>query len=327
MTAEAVGAHALETVHTVHASATVVARTRAALIDIHRAILSRKTRPTCALIVVVQVRASTTVGAGFGQAQIHFVRTQRAKETGHTLTSKFIDQIDTSTTVLARIALAVVDIVFAQGSAETTGALAFGRAISCHQTGTLVVARIGGASVHINVAHISAVAVGALALKAFGRVAARAVHAGLISAGYNFVFAQATRPALLTVTFVAAFGSFFNTTAGILAGVFFGTGINFVLTVGSIETGRTHAGEQTLAGIETGATILTRTMICAVVQVLVAKQTAPAFVANAFPGFGACAVHTAGVSFTFVAQWAFVTGLTSKTIKKDRGKLIFLYRH
>lgn len=67
-----------------------------------------------------------------------------------------------------------------------------------------------------------------------------------------------------------------------------------------------------------GAAILTGMMIGAVVEILVAEETAPAFVANAIPGFGACAMNAAGIEFAFVAERTLPTGLaTGKREKKE----------
>lgn len=64
-------------------------------------------------------------------------------------------------------------------------------------------------------------------------------------------------------------------------------------------------------------------MVGAIVEILVAEKTTPAFSAMAFPWFLAGSVDAARVGFTFVAHLSLPTGLTSE-MKKKRTFIISL---
>lgn len=72
--------------------------------------------------------------------------------------------------------------------------------------------------------------------------------------------------------------------------------------IGTGPSRGTGTSIRTLTGIETGGAILTRLVICAIVQILVAKKAAPAFFANASPRFVAFSVLATRVSHTFRAK-------------------------
>lgn len=55
MALEAARAHALEMVHAIHAGAAVLARHRAALVNVNAAIFAGESGPTIALVIVVQI--------------------------------------------------------------------------------------------------------------------------------------------------------------------------------------------------------------------------------------------------------------------------------
>lgn len=83
-------------------------------------------------------------------------------------------------------------------------------------------------------------------------------------------------------------------------------------------TGRTLACERTVAGVEACATVLAWPMVGAIVQILIAKQTAPTFVATAFPWLLACAVNASRIWFAHVAQSTFPAGLASALEENKR---------
>lgn len=219
------------------------------------------------------------------------------------------------------ISLAIINILLAHGTGETAGTLTFVRTIRTDHASTAITARIGSTGVNVILTHVTAIAIGAITLETLGSIATRAMHAGFISTGYYFILAQTSRPALLTFASVATLGRFFDTSSRILARIFIGAGVNFVLTIGTIETRRTHAGVITLAGIETGSIILAGMMMGAVVEILVAVDTTPAFLANAFPGFFTCAVNAFGMGYTFVAERSFPAKMTAKKRKKRNGEI------
>ena len=74
--------------------------------------------------------------------------------------------------------------------------------------------------------------------------------------------------------------------------------------VGSSVLGRTGARVGSLASVETGAAVFARLVIGAVVKILIAKQTAPTFVAVALPRLLARTVKATRVADALVAQFA-----------------------
>uniref|UniRef100_A0A8D8Y3F2 Uncharacterized protein n=1 Tax=Cacopsylla melanoneura TaxID=428564 RepID=A0A8D8Y3F2_9HEMI len=86
--------------------------------------------------------------------------------------------------------------------------------------------------------------------------------------------------------------------------------MQLVFTIRPVESRRTSASVRPLACVETGSAILTRLVIGAVVQILVAEQTAPAFITQALPGFMARAVQTAWVTLALITELAFPTTAT-----------------
>lgn len=85
------------------------------------------------------------------------------------------------------------------------------------------------------------------------------------------------------------------------------------LAVGACESLRAVTGVGALAGVEAGSVVAARLVVGAVVQVLVAEQTAPTLVAEAVPRLYACAVHAAWVTLAFVAKRTYPTRMTSAT--------------
>ena len=86
--------------------------------------------------------------------------------------------------------------------------------------------------------------------------------------------------------------------------------------------GRTGARVRSLASVEASAAILARLVVGAVVQVLVAKETAPAFVAVALPRLLARAVQTARITDALVAQLSLPTQFAPMQIKQKTQSLL-----
>lgn len=89
--------------------------------------------------------------------------------------------------------------------------------------------------------------------------------------------------------------------------------VYLALAVSASEAWRTVARVRALARVEAGATMSARPVVGAVVEVLVAEESAPTFVAQAVPGLLARAVQTTGVALALVAQSSFPTVVTSGT--------------
>lgn len=83
------------------------------------------------------------------------------------------------------------------------------------------------------------------------------------------------------------------------------------------ETWRARAGVQALAGVEAGAAVHARLMVRAIVEVLVAEQSAPALVALAIPGLLAATVKTSGISDALIALRALPAVVTSATERDE----------
>jgi len=82
---------------------------------------------------------------------------------------------------------------------------------------------------------------------------------------------------------------------------------------------RAAASVGALAGVSAGGAVLARAVVGTVVQVLVAEEAAPAFVAAALEGLGAGAVHAARVAHATVAVRALPAGLAPE--EKNSGQL------
>lgn len=113
-----------------------------------------------------------------------------------------------------------------------------------------------------------------------------------------------SNPALTTFATIVAIERVLDTTASVATRRFSAvTDLN--VTVGSSKTRRAKACVRALPRIQTGATVLAWPTICAVVEILVAKQTTPAFVATTLPRRLTCSMHTARILFAFAAQFSF----------------------
>ena len=85
------------------------------------------------------------------------------------------------------------------------------------------------------------------------------------------------------------------------------------LALGAGVAGRAAASVGTLAGVEAGGSVLAGLVVGAVVQVLVAEETAPAVVAVALPRVLAGAVLAPGVPDALVAKGTSPTAATPES--------------
>ena len=92
--------------------------------------------------------------------------------------------------------------------------------------------------------------------------------------------------------------------------------VDLAFAVGTSVARRTFTCVRPLAGVETSAAVLTRFIVGAIVEILIAEQPTPAFVAHALPGMLTGAVKTTGIALTFVTQPAHPTRLASA--KKEK---------
>ena len=84
------------------------------------------------------------------------------------------------------------------------------------------------------------------------------------------------------------------------------------LAVRAGEARRTRAGVRALAGVEAGAAVVAGLVIGTVVEILVAEEAAPAFVAEALPGLLTASMKTPRIPHTLIAVGTFPSVVTSE---------------
>ena len=358
----AVRALAEEPVHSVQTRAAVPARRASTLVHVHAAILAGEAGLARAPIVVRTRYAPAAVRARFRQAVVDFVLAQSTDVSRHALATKLIDQIHAGPAVQTWIALAVVDVRLASFAGETGRARA-PEAVAEVRTGAAVRAWIRGTLVELGFAVVARVTGQTPAHVAMKRVvlAAGSVMAGRISTGSRADLAVSAAPTGWTGATIMLpggrrrrrrrgrrrriHGAFAQ--AGIAVGRVHGarstveTGIRVtvqkrLLAVGAVEAWRARAGVQTLAvkGVKAGAAVQAGLVIRAIVEVLVAEQTAPAFVAEALPGLLTATVKAAWISHALVAVRSFPAVVASATENKRArcslqlcSSVLLLFRH
>jgi len=293
----------------------------AALIDVHGAILASESRPTGALIVVVEIQAGSSIGTRSDEAQVHFAGAVSAMESGNTLAAILIDLIYAGAAIFALVTQAVVNVRLTLRPRESGWA----NTPSVGLTASSVYAGIRTAVVQLEFAGGSTVADGALALVALTfaaqtgtNVAADSLMAWLIRTGQHFLLAHLSTPAAGTMALVARFrGWLIDAGSAILAGIDIGiAGVNLSFAIIATEAGSALAGVQSFAGVEAGSAILAGSVVGAVVQILVAVQATPSLVADASPGFVAGSMDAVRFQNALVAQSSLPTQLT--TVKREK---------
>lgn len=162
----------------------------------------------------------------------------------------------------------------------------------------------------------STVSLRAIALKSLLTVtpcvAASSLVAWLVGTGQELILAHASIPALRTDALVTPRGCLVHTGAVILAGIHIAiTGANLRLTLVPTVARCTLANVQLIPLVAACGTIETRTMIDAVIQILIAEDSSPPLGTVTTPGLVTCTVHTARMQLTFIAQWSSPTRLTT----------------
>lgn len=285
-----------ESTRAAHARAAVEARRRPAFVHVHAAVFARETRPTRASIVVDQVRAHAAVGARLGAAVVHLALAQCVHVAGHALAAELVHQVDARAAVEAGVASAVVHVHLAARPRETRGAVAFVAAHAVHAAAP-VQARRRRAVVHLALT-VDAVEAGRTATRvpARGRLTRGAVAARTVVASLSPRLAARPVPPPRTDAAPAA-----HAAAAVEARVVRAV-VDLAFAVRPRVTWRTAARVRALTGVVAGPAVATRLVVGAVVEVLVAEEAAPAFVAKTVPRLLAGAVQTARVPLTLVAQ-------------------------
>ena len=89
----------------------------------------------------------------------------------------------------------------------------------------------------------------------------------------------------------------------------------FHITVGAGVAEGAATRVRALAGVEAGAAVTARPMVGAAVEILVAEQSAPAFVAQTVPRLVAPSVRAARIAFALVARFTGPAAVTSVTFE------------
>lgn len=117
------------------------------------------------------------------------------------------------------------------------------------------------------------------------------------------------------------------TCPAILTRVVGATAVQFDFTVDARVARRTAASVRALAGVEAKPVVLTRLMVGAVVEVLVAEQSAPALIADAIPLLLASAVQASRIPLAFITIPAGPSAFTSATIERKKTVLKTRLKH
>lgn len=192
------------------------------------------------------------------------------------------------------------------------------------QAGGAVQTRIRAAVVHLHFTVCPTVADRAGAPKTLLGVGALAVHAGLLRAGHSLGLAVPPDPSLVALA-AKGRGSVavvnVNARGPIDARLLLAVR-DQDLAVGAHESGLAVASVGALSGVEADALVLARLVIRAVVQVLVAEQTAPSLVALALPGLLAGSVHASRVRLAFGAQRSLPAVIAAVEVEEENTQLV-----
>ena len=77
-----------------------------------------------------------------------------------------------------------------------------------------------------------------------------------------------------------------------------------------------RTGVRALTGVKTGGAIFAWVVICAIIQILVAKKATPTFFTMASPRFITFAILASWISDTLITKWTFISIATSIGKKK-----------
>lgn len=98
----------------------------------------------------------------------------------------------------------------------------------------------------------------------------------------------------------------------------FRAAVDPLFAIGAREAFGTRTSVRPLSGVVARAVVLTRSVVSAEVQVLIAEESSPAFVAEALPFLLTRAVHAPRITLALVAQPSNPAGVTSAKEKRSR---------
>lgn len=296
-------------VHPVSTRPSISARRGRTLINVDAAVFAGESGPAPAFIVVVEDQTFAAVRTGFCKAQVYSGLASRAHEAGRTLAALSVDEVDAGAAVFAHDASAVVNVDFTSVSSEARSAGAF-EAVAGSRAGSAVAAWTSCAGIGLEGAVRTGVAHRTHAhVAGVTRLAHAAVSARLVAAREATRLAPRTIEALRTgARQLAALVRHAGTTVQARQ---HGARVQRLFAVRPGVLGRAHARVAALASVVARAAVVTRLVVGAVVEVLVAEQAAPALLADAVPGPRARAAHTARVPLAPVAQLAHPARMTT----------------
>lgn len=324
---ESTGTDALEVIHPVHALSPVATGKRLALVNVHAAVLAREPGTTITLVVVVQGHTTAAIRTRLRQANVHLSLAFIANVTGHALAPESVHQVHTSAAIEAGTRTRCHTIVFVKVTpvpGESHRALALETTSLLIDARSAVVARIRVAVIHLHITVSSCIAFGASTPKTLRRVRALAVQAGLLRAHHCLLLAVPSDPPLVAFATKgrgAVLQLHVMARRSVHARLLLTVG-DLSVAIGPHESRLALTRVRALARVEAGAAVLAGFVVRAVVQILVAEETAPAFVALALPGFLAGAVHAARIGFAFCAEGALPAGVATEMRGGGGDKLI-----
>lgn len=221
-----------------------------------------------------------------------------------------VDFIDAGTTVETFDVHAIVNVGFASRTSESTPTTTLVR-IPFVRASSIVQAWIGRAVVHFSVAMRPSEPDRTTALEAL-----RIIFAGSTVVTFRLFTSDSSIftvvPSVTFGTLAAVAYSLILTNASVETRVLMGqTSVHGLFAIGSLEPSFTVAGVRPQSGVVASPAVLARLVVGAIIEILVAEQTTPTFVADALPLLLACPVQTSGIPFALVAQLSCPTPVTS----------------
>lgn len=288
------------------------------LINVIAAIDAGEAATALALEAVMQVEATATVGAGLCEAEVYATLAHGTRIAGRAFALIFVIAVDACAAILAWIAMTIVDVFLAIGAVETVGAVtliliaAYRRALAVVETGIRI------AVLHLKLAVPAAIASGALALETLTRVAtSAAVQTRFARTRHGLCLAMLPNPPVAALACVAIReGTVVVGTCAVVQARIDVAVSHLNLAVSTEIPGRTLACVRSLAGVGAGSAVVTRLVIGAEVEILVAEKSAPALLADALPLIVAGSMHTSWIHFTLVTIRSPVSALASVSRQK-----------
>lgn len=269
MSTKTARAHTLKTIHSIHAGAAVFAWLRTAFVNVNTTIFTRKSRPARTSIIIVQIDTRSTVCTWFRQTEINFFRACGSNESGHTLTAKLIDHVHASAAIQAWITIAIVNIRFTSQTGETQRACAH-KCIGFIRTSAAIFTWIRITFVNLNITIYAAVALWTCTHKPHRCVSTCSMDARFFRTRHCFRFTMLSHPTFAAFASVRFTKGLVRAFAAVQTRLIFAV-THFGFAFGSCVAGRALAREGSLAGVKTSAAVLAWPMVCAIIQVLVAK--------------------------------------------------------